>query len=76
MWTRDDLVDVFVAGLSSGRPGALPPNGPRGRRFLSEYEIKNLLTSEGKRLTIPSNSIVSPLALDWLTLRGVEIVKG
>lgn len=74
MLTRDDLLDIIIAGLSKDGPAAAPFRGPKGRRFLSEYEIKKLLTPGGKRLTIPMNSIVSPLALDWLTLKGIEVV--
>jgi len=72
--TRDDLLDILVAGLSKDGPATVAPQGPKGRRFLSEYEIKKQLTPGGKRLTIPMNSIISPLALDWLTLQGIEIV--
>ena len=75
MLTRDDLLDILVAGLSKGRPAAVSPQGPKARRFLSEYELKKRLTPGGKRLTIPMNSIVSPLSLDWLTLSGIEIVR-
>jgi hypothetical protein len=88
--TRDDLIDLLVAGLANAGPGpggaapgraapaapkALSSGGPPGRLFLSEHEIKKRLTSGGNRLTIPGNSIVSPLALEWLTLRGIEIVR-
>ena len=78
--TRDDLIDLIVAGLAKAEPAAAisasaPSSGPKGRLFLSEYEIKKRLTPEGKRLTIAKNSILSPLALDWLTLRGIEIVR-
>ena len=91
MLTRDDLIDLLVAGLAkagpaaaapapAGKPGAraansIPPPGPDGRPFLSEYDIKKRLTAGGNRLTIPKRSIVSPLALDWLTLQGIEIVR-
>lgn len=75
MLTRDDLLDILVAGLSKDGPAAVSPHGPQGRRFLSEYEIKKQLTPGGKRLTIPMHSIVSPLALDWLTLQGIEISR-
>ncbi|MDE2489755.1 MAG: hypothetical protein KGM24_02840 [Elusimicrobia bacterium] len=88
MLTRDDLIDILVAGLAPARPAAsssaappkprskaLPPPGPAGRPFLAEHEIKKRLTAGGKRLTIPSNSILSPLASDWLTLQGIEIVR-
>ena len=75
MLTRDDLIDILVAGLPTGGPARASSAGPKGRSFLSEYEIKKRLTADGKRLTIASNSIVSPLALDWLTLQGIEIVR-
>jgi len=79
--TRDDLIDILVAGLAKAKPGgpaARPwrPKGPEGRPFLSEYDIKKRLTAGGLRLTIPENAIVSPLVADWLTLRGIEVVRG
>jgi hypothetical protein len=90
MLTRDDLLDLLVAGLAkagsaASAPAADPggaraaktstPPGPAGRPFLSEYDIKKRLTAGGNRLTIPRQSILSPLALDWLTLQGIEIVR-
>jgi hypothetical protein len=83
--TRDDLIDILISGLARGRPAAAPARGGRARYaplaglkkklFVSEREIKKMLTAGGKRLTIPKDSIVSPLAQDWLTLRGIEIVR-
>jgi hypothetical protein len=87
--TRDDLIDLLVAGLAKAgsAPSALAPVGAagppaakalqalNGRPFLTEYEIKKRLTAGSNRLTIPKRSIVSPLALDWLTLQGIEIVR-
>ena len=90
MLTRDDLIDLIVAGLAkagpatavsaAGKPAAASPEilsarGPQGRLFLTEHEIKKRLTAAGNRLTIPRHSIVSPLALDWLILKGIEIVR-
>lgn len=105
MLTRDDLIDVIIAGLAKAkpavaasvppakaagpsrppfvaappppkaRPSGLPPPGPKGRPFWSEWQIKKALTGGGKRLTLPADAIVSPLASDWLTLRGIEIVR-
>ncbi len=54
-------------------PGCLKPLC--GRRFLTEYEIKEALTPNMKRLTIPKDAIVSPLAEDWLVLKGIRIVR-
>ena len=76
MLTKDDLIDLIVAGLAKAEPAAGAwPAGPRGRRFLSEHEIKKRLTAGGGRLTLPRGVIVSPLAVDWLTLQGIEIVQ-
>ena len=89
MLTRDDLIDLLVTGLAKAGPAKVlsAPSGPaaapkaealrdlNGRPFLTEYEIKKRLTAGSNRLTIPKRSIVSPLALDWLTLQGIEIVR-
>jgi hypothetical protein len=47
----------------------------RGRLFLTEYDIKKALTPGALVLTIPSDAIISPLAQDWLALKGVVIVR-
>ena len=100
MLTRDDVIDVIMAGLApkgspvvsargqagpklnNSRPDALKSAefgksfpGPRGRLFLSEYDIKKRLTAGSARLTLPEDCIVSPLALEWLSLRGIEIIR-
>lgn len=53
----------------------LPPPGPIGKLFLSEYDLRKRLTPGTTRLTIPKGAIVSPLAQDWLTLKGIEVVR-
>jgi len=84
--TRDDLIDLIVAGLAKAGPASVVPGAapsrPKtglpdvsGRLFLTEREIKKRLTPGGNRLTIPKNSIVSPQAVDWLTLQGIQIVR-
>lgn len=80
MLTRDDLIDIVIAYLAKakGAVAALRPWAPKGpfrKVFLSEYDIKKRLTPGGMRLTIPENTILSPLATDWLTLRGIEVVR-
>ena len=79
MLRREDLVDAIFAHL--GKMAAVQakqdpfPKGPKGRLFLSEYDIKKRLTPGGSRLTIPKDAIVSPLAQDWLTLKGISVVR-
>lgn len=80
MLTRDDLIDIIVAGLAKAKPAAAAARlwsatGPVGRLFLSEYDIKKRLTPGGLRLTIPGNAILSPLVTDWLTLRGIDVIR-
>jgi len=87
MFTRSDLIDVLrrhLAPVPVPAPTSVPRDGHQdpgclkplcGRRFLTEYEIKQALTPQMKRLTIPKDAIVSPLALDWLALKGVRIVR-
>jgi len=47
----------------------------RGRPFLSEYDIRKRLTANFQELRIPMDAIISPLALEWLTLRRIKIVR-
>lgn len=80
MLTRDDLIDIIVAGLAKAKPAAAvarlwSSTGPVGRLFLSEYDIRKRLTPGGLSLTIPGNAILSPLVTDWLTLRGIEVIR-
>ncbi len=123
--TRDDLIDMITASLSSagarfagppagrravlgpirefvgaaGPPvGAAPPpplpggdpaaegvsfvaesasaNGRKRRIFLSEYDIKKMLTPQSQLLKIPDEAILSPLASDWLILKGIKVIRG
>lgn len=81
MLTRDDLIDIVIAALAKAKGAAKAAarpwkkDGPPGRPFLSEYDIKKRLTPGGSRLTIPGNAILSPLVSDWLTLRGIEVIR-
>jgi hypothetical protein len=81
---RDDLVDLIMehlkrgasprrAGAEEGKTAAAPE--AKGRVFLSEYEIKRMLTPGVSELKIPKDSILSPLASDWLVLRGIKVVR-
>ena len=63
------------AGTTEGPPGRWRETPLRGRRFLSEREIRKALTPGAQQLTIAKDAIVSPLALDWLALKGIRIVR-
>ncbi len=74
------------AKAAQGAPPSPPPPPPavpqapvetprKGRVFLSEYHIRKALTPGSRDLTIPKDAIVSPLALEWLALQGVRIVR-
>ncbi len=82
MFTRDDLIDLITSELKAapiiGAGTAKSPEPEtllRGRVFLSEYDIKRLLTAQGQHLTIPRDAIISPLASDWLILKGIKIIR-
>ncbi|MBI5631420.1 MAG: hypothetical protein HY921_11115 [Elusimicrobia bacterium] len=74
MLNRDDLIDLIMGHLRELPVRAPSAGGPRGRLFLSEHEIKKRLTPAGTELKIPRGAIISPLAQDWLVLKGVKIV--
>lgn len=75
MLKRDDVIDLIVRHIEAEpAPGGGLPEA-RGRLFLSEYEIKKRLTPGAQLLTIPEGAIISPLALDWLALGGIKIVR-
>lgn len=84
MHTREDLIDWVLEYLRASRPQAAPPPGaasanagPRaaGRTFLSEHDVRRRLTGDARELRIPKGSIVSPLAVDWLALRGIRVIE-
>lgn len=75
MLRREDLIDAIFSHLERTAEKKPASTGPKGRLFLSEYDIKKRLTADGTRLTIPKDAIVSPLAQDWLTLRGIAVVR-
>lgn len=81
MLTRDDLVDLIIRHLAAAGPAAIkekgrrPPMLPKGRLFLSERELKQRLTPQAEHLIIPKGAILSPLATDWLVLKGIKIIR-
>jgi len=76
MFTHDDFLDVLRRHLAPRKGKAADKIPPiKGRTFLTEREIKKALTHGGQHLTIPRDAIVSPLAQDWLALKGVRIIR-
>ena len=88
MLKRDDLIDLIVRHLTEAKPASVEPSirnnvnegqagpaAPKGRLFLSEHDIKKRLTPGQTRLTIPKESIISPLAADWLVLQGIQVIR-
>ncbi len=74
----DDLADILWEHLRQSVPEQSVPcktlPSRKGRQFLSEYEIKRMIGPD-KILKVQGNAIVSPLALDWLSLKGIKIVR-
>ena len=47
---------------------------PKGRPFISEYQVRNLIKDGVKEIRVPRNAIISPLAQDTLQEKGIRIV--
>jgi hypothetical protein len=63
-------------GELAAKPYSRPYTALTSRRiFLSEYELKRLLSDGSKRLVLPRRAIVSPLAEDWIAEKGIKIVR-
>lgn len=45
-----------------------------GRLFLSEHDIRRMLKDGRRTLHVPRRAIVSPLAQEWLTEKGIAIL--
>ena len=88
MFTRNDLIDLMMRELALPQekkgPAESSPDKkrlaaacllPKGRLFLSEHEIKKRLTPQAQQLTIPKEAILSPLAVDWLILRAIKVMR-
>jgi len=79
MFTQDDLIDLLMSHLAPRKAAQAPRKGAfpeaRGRTFVTEYEIKKRLTGGARSLTLPKDAIVSPLAVDWLILNSIEIIR-
>lgn len=73
----DDLVDILWETLKLKGAASKPRKTvvPRaGRVFLSEYEIKRMIDGNGI-LRVPGNAILSPLVDDWISLKGIRVVR-
>lgn len=71
---RPPAVGPSARPAAPSSPWPAAPSG-KGRVFLSEYHVRKALTPGSRDLTIPKDAIVSPLALEWLALQGVRIVR-
>ena len=72
--TGDVLRHLRAPSPNKPTPG-LDPKGPPGRLFLSEFDIKKRLTAGQTSLTLAQEAIISPLAADWIILKGITIVR-
>ncbi|MBI4350929.1 MAG: hypothetical protein HY550_05785 [Elusimicrobia bacterium] len=80
MLTRGAVEDLIMQHLSREAGGAAPAvkkrGGPEKKVFLSDWELRRLYKPGSRTVQVPSNSIVSPLSLDWLDYNGITVVRG
>jgi hypothetical protein len=73
--TKEPPISPSTGSGRSVSGKAISDTGPKGRRFLSDYEVRRMLTPGSQLLRIPRGAILSPLAQDWLALKGVRAVS-
>ena len=75
----EDIKDALLRRLAPWGATARPPAPASTREivrtFLTERDIRKALTPGAMTLTIGKDAIVSPLALEWLALSGVRIIR-
>ncbi|MFH2069626.1 MAG: hypothetical protein ABIJ11_00240 [Elusimicrobiota bacterium] len=47
---------------------------PKGRPFISEYQVRDLIKDGAKEIRVPGNAIISPLAQDTIQEKGIRVV--
>ena len=72
--TGEAAAPAPVTKINGGAETASRPVAKR-RIFLSEYDIKKRLTPRLQLLKIPPEAILSPLAADWLILKGIKVIR-
>ena len=80
MLTKGAVEDVIMLHLSRrGQGGAapVPKKVPElGKKvFLSDREMRGLLKSGQRSVTVPGNALISPLAQDWLDYDGITVIR-
>ncbi|MEW6040705.1 MAG: hypothetical protein AB1633_04215 [Elusimicrobiota bacterium] len=48
---------------------------PKGRQFISEYEIKQMIKDGTSEITVPANAIISPLAQEIIAEKGIKVKR-
>ena len=74
---RIDAAPPFPSGRRTPSEGSkasrLDSEGPKGRPFLTERDIRRLLAPGAHEISVPAGAIISPLAADWLILSGIRV---
>jgi hypothetical protein len=63
-------------GFYSKEPYYIKPytSLPRGRFFLTEYELKQIIKDGKKEIRLPKNSIISPQAWEIIHEKNIKII--
>lgn len=79
MLTKGAIEDLIMQHLS-GRAREGAPDAPRKpaaqarKVFVSDWELRRMYKPGEKTVTVPANSIISPLSADWLDYDGVKVI--
>jgi len=78
MLTKGAVEDLIMQHLRPA-PGAAAPASKkvpelRHRVFLSDLDLRRLYQPGSKTVTVPADTIVSPLSMDWLDYDGIKII--
>jgi hypothetical protein len=48
---------------------------PKGKKFLTEYEVKQMIKGGAREITVSANAIISPLAQELLEAKGIKVAR-